>query len=348
MNPASTMLWPGEMGARRETFVWISERLRYLGIRATTTLRARRHGWPKAEGARVWMLHGVVEHFMDRALEHNFTTLADFRDCVSVFRRRRPVGLEELARFVHSDEGTPPDGVLITFDDGYRNNLLACEVLAKAGLKAAIFVCPGIPDGRTVWPAEVSLLVLQGGRNRLDILGRQWDLSDPMARRDACRRIRAEMKRLPAGERVRVLEELEAQFPQGFVEECLSRYPSLQLLSREEIRQLAQAGIAIGSHGMSHEIQHEQQSDEVLSHEIVKSKSAIEKLTGRECLAFAYPNGDYVAESRSLLKAAGYRLGLTTHRGCLTPQVDPYLLPRMEGSRVEAAVRDAYYLAEKI
>lgn len=322
--------------------------IRYLGLRAATALRAKKHGWHRVKGVRVWMLHGVVERFADRSLEHNFTTMTDFRECVTVFRRLNAMGLEELRAHLEVEGETPENGVLITFDDGYRNNLAACELLAKSGLKAAVFVCPGIPKGRTIWPAEVTLLVLQGGRRSLEVLGRRWELSDPAARLDACRRIRAEMKRLPATKRVIAQEELEAQFPPGTVEELLSRFPSLMLLTAEEVRQLATAGISIASHGMHHEIHHDKQHSEVLRKEIVDSKSAIEKCTGQKCAAFAYPNGEYSSASIQLLKDSGFRLAFTTRRGCLTGHEDPFLLPRMEGSRIQAAVRDAFYLAERI
>lgn len=296
----------------------------------------------------MWMFHGVVDRFADRNVEHNFTTLADFRECLTVFRRLRPVDLEDLHAHLKGEREAAADGVLVTFDDGYRNNLAACEELAKSGLGAVVFVCPGVAKGRSIWPAEITLLVLKGGRNRIEVLGQRWDLTDPAARLEACRRIRAEMKRLPAAERAAAQEELEGQFPRGLVEELLSKFPSLQLLRPKEMGQLATGGFTIASHGMHHEIHHARQSQDVLLKEIVESKQAIESATGRECGAFAYPNGDYTAVSIQLLKNSGFRLAFTTQRGCLTGEEDPFCLPRMEGSRIEAAVRDAFYKAERI
>lgn len=324
------------------------DRMPYWVGRAAAGFRAARHGWKRAKGARVWMFHGVVEKWTDAVLQHNFTTLERFRECISVFRRLRPLSLDELCAYLTRGQQPPEDGCLITFDDGYRNNLLACEELGKYGMRAVIHICPGIPPGRTIWPAEVNLLLIKGGLKAVELLGRKWDLSDDAKRADACRQIRRELKKMPAGKRMAAIGELEAQFPRGKVEELVWAHAELQLLSKDEVVQLQNAGHGIGSHGMQHEVHNENQELEVLRAEIEDSKREIETMTGKKCLAFAYPNGDARAESAEILREAGYLVAFTTERGCLAGRLDPYRIPRMEGSRREAAIRDAFYLAARI
>jgi len=313
--------------------------------RGGMAIRAWRHGWRRIKGTRVWMFHGAVDSFKDRAVEHNFTTYADLEQCASVFRRLTPIGLAELAHAVRHGKSTPEDGALITFDDGYRNNIPACELLRKAGIRVAVFVCAGYPGGSTIWTAEVTLLVLHGGKEKIEILDREWLLDDENRRRAACRCIRGEMKRLPASQRLAVLNALREQFPRGRSEELLEQFESLRLMTWEEIRYLNSLGVEIGSHGMFHEIHNESQEKAVLEFEARRSKEEIERQVGVSCFAFAYPNGNVNGNSAAILREAGYELAFTTERGVLKPDQEPFRLPRVEGSRLHAAVRDAYYHA---
>jgi hypothetical protein len=79
----------------------------------------------------------------------------------------------------------PPTSV-ITFDDGYANNLQAAEILDPARLPWAVFVSTGaLGRENSIWTVELSLLIFHGQAEKVESLGRVWSLSNRQAREDA-------------------------------------------------------------------------------------------------------------------------------------------------------------------
>lgn len=105
------------------------------------------------------------------------------------------------------------------------------------------------------------------------------------------------------------------------------------LMSAEQISMLASEGIEIGSHGFVHAPLSETAGSE-LERELVRSREALEHLTGRQVGSYAYPYGAApTAEARSLVEAT-YAAACTTRVGAVELRPDVYALPRV----------DAYYV----
>lgn len=77
------------------------------------------------------------------------------------------------------------------------------------------------------------------------------------------------------------------------------------LLDADEVRQLAAAGIEIGSHGATHTRLPGLPAARLRA-ELVDSRAALCRLTGREVRGFAYPWGANDAAVRAAVAAAGY------------------------------------------
>ena len=73
-----------------------------------------------------------------------------------------------------------------------------------------------------------------------------------------------------------------------------------------QVREMAAAGIEIGSHGCSHRILTRLKAEEA-EEELVRSKAQIERLTGRPIQHFAFPNGATNRDLMMLAGKAGYR-----------------------------------------
>lgn len=122
------------------------------GWKATT--RATLCGLYKYSGAmslheRLARLTGV--QFMTIVLFHRVTdvipedgltvSVERFRRiCTMLARRFRVVSLGEIFRIARSGEPMPARTLAITFDDSYRDNLQAAQILADLGLPATFFV----------------------------------------------------------------------------------------------------------------------------------------------------------------------------------------------------------------
>ena len=106
-------------------------------------------------------------------------------------------------------------------------------------------------------------------------------------------------------------------------------YPSRRLMSESELREMGGAGIAIGSHTLTHprlpELDAAAKRDEIRG-----SKARLEDVIGRGVTAFAYPYGLFDDDARLAVEEAGYRVGCSTRSGFNGPDVDRYLLRRVE------------------
>jgi len=106
--------------------------------------------------------------------------------------------------------------------------------------------------------------------------------------------------------------------------------PSVPLLSRDEILEMAAHGISFGAHGATHR-RLTGLSPQEREQEILASREALEALLGQEVRFFAYPHIDQDPEIRQEVARAGYR------GACGGEQVthEPYLLHRIDLSQSE-------------
>jgi peptidoglycan/xylan/chitin deacetylase (PgdA/CDA1 family) len=99
-------------------------------------------------------------------------------------------------------------------------------------------------------------------------------------------------------------------------------------LSWNEIKDMNNQGMEIGSHTMNHPDLSGQSSDIIIS-ESGNSKTIIEDKIGRKIYSFCYPAGAYRPEFFDILKNQGYLLTLTTHNGTIEDSNHPFELPRI-------------------
>jgi peptidoglycan/xylan/chitin deacetylase (PgdA/CDA1 family) len=244
-------------------------------------------------------------------------------------RRYRFVPLAELVSALEQRTPLTEPGVVITFDDGLRNVLRsALPILRKHGAPATVFVCSDYVNRGPLWTDEVALLVM---RAPIQLLaspvgdGVRYPLRGVVARERAAKAITASMKRLDPLARAEVLRRVQETCrpsggPVDVIPECHD------LLTWDEVRALADAGIEIGSHGRTHTVLTALEGIDARD-EIVRSKETIERELGRPCTLFSYPNGsrhDFGPEHQQMLIEAGYRaaatqiVGVNGHRSPLT------------------------------
>jgi peptidoglycan/xylan/chitin deacetylase (PgdA/CDA1 family) len=111
----------------------------------------------------------------------------------------------------------------------------------------------------------------------------------------------------------------------------------------EQIIEMAQDAVTIGSHTMHHSYL-PLVNDAQLPEELSGSKSMIEQRIARPVRYLSYPIGGYTPQAQAAARRAGYRAALTTNRGS-SRAVDPFAL-----RRVKMTERDAnpLYLLVKI
>jgi peptidoglycan/xylan/chitin deacetylase (PgdA/CDA1 family) len=122
-------------------------------------------------------------------------------------------------------------------------------------------------------------------------------------------------------------------------------YPgSDRVMSAEELREVADAGLDIQSHTRTHADLPTLEDNE-LDRELAEARVVLGNLLGRDVVYLAYPFGHYDAHVRAAVHRAGYRAAFTFRNGRITPGLDPYRLPRLPMWTDGNALRLAYNLA---
>lgn len=99
------------------------------------------------------------------------------------------------------------------------------------------------------------------------------------------------------------------------------------MMSEDELREMAAAGIEFGSHLLNHKRLTEMTEAEQVE-ELERSKSGLERLQDAQVLSIAYPYGAYDAGIIERTRSAGYQFGVTTDPGTNPAGVDPLCLRR--------------------
>jgi peptidoglycan/xylan/chitin deacetylase (PgdA/CDA1 family) len=122
-------------------------------------------------------------------------------------------------------------------------------------------------------------------------------------------------------------------------------------LTWDQIREMADAGVDIQSHTLSHAFLTRGRSGrggsdyyQWLSNELVASKRILEEKTGQPVRFLAYPYGDYDGVVAEATRKAGYSAALTCNYGPVTRGADPYRLRRVVIDRETSFARFRRYL----
>lgn len=221
--------------------------------------------------------------------------------------------------------------VVLTFDDGYRNNFTEAYPVLKA-LRApfTVYVATGLIDRTAVpwWEVMVSL-VEQTPRLTMRIGDGDFDL--PTATLSE--------KRLAARTLALELCSVAEDAQRDAIDRAAAAYgiDTRQMLSREmmdwdEVRALAAAPlVTIGAHTVGHYALARLERGRALR-EMDDSRDRIEAMTGLRPRHFAYPYGsDRTVGEREfdLASALGFATAVTTRRGVLGPKSRLTALPRI-------------------
>jgi peptidoglycan/xylan/chitin deacetylase (PgdA/CDA1 family) len=231
-----------------------------------------------------------------------------------------------------SGQALPRRACCITFDDGWRDNYQhAFPVLRAARAPATIFLVAGFIGTRyEFWPNRLARLLQSAGTSAAGAGSTRLaqllsGISAKPGEPDGALIDRAiqHCKSVPDSTMIELLDEAEGHRPDS------APVTGRSLLDADEIRAMRDSGcIDFGSHSVRHTRLVEGLDAQSLNHEVVESRSMLEKLLARPVELFCYPNGDVSATALRAVRDT-YRAAVTTQRGWNTPSADPYLLRRM-------------------
>lgn len=224
-----------------------------------------------------------------------------------------------------------------TFDDGYKNNFKAAEIIYElfGVVPLTIFLTTGlVGSNRSIWTVEFALLALLGRfrKYQLEFDGQEFAIGGTEQRLVAFNSIRHQLKQMNAQSRRFHCETIQEQALAGEIDRLLFEYPEFQMLNLDEIKQMQAMGVRFQPHGHNHEIFHAKQDPDVIKREIIESKEFIEKNLNEKCTQFAYPNGDYCESAISILKENEFTGAYTTKLGVAETLEGNFEIPRITPS----------------
>lgn len=245
-----------------------------------------------------------------------------------------PVSMEQFIDYIEKGIPLPKRALLITFDDGFDDNYYnAFPVLKKYNVPATIFVSTGyVSTDKTIWFDYLAALIYSIDDTELAIpeTGKNYSLNiNKKSRTRVMEEICEDLKLLPNNTRESVLKRLNSKYAD--VVNAIDTRPS-RMLSWQQIKEMSNSIISIGSHTVSHPVLTKLNSKE-LEYELSESKRILEEKLGCPVNSISYPNGNsdsFNDDVISKLKEIGYKVAFTYLSGCnYLPSENRFTLNRL-------------------
>lgn len=282
----------------------LKESLRALASHAAV------HGGLCALGRRLFPKPGAVIFYGHRVAADDEGYLEGLRpewldaQLAYLTRHYEVLSLSRLLRCYEERQPVPARSVVLTFDDGFRDNLTAgLPVLQRHGVTATIFLATGcVHRGELPWPQALGYLFQHTSRRAvtLDFAGqpREWDLTSAAARRRAYLQAKGYLGARPRREReawlARCARLLEVEPPHD------------RMLSWADVAELRAAGFEFGAHTVTHPWLAAIPWAEARE-EMEQSREDLREHLGLERPPFCFPAGSCNAPLRRLARELGFR-----------------------------------------
>lgn len=236
-----------------------------------------------------WSLHPLSPETFERQMEY-------------FARKFKILSLDRLVEYIRGGKSLPEKALVVTFDDGYKDNYLyAYPILQKYSIQATIFLTTGhIDSDELFWWDKVAYIIKHTSVKQLDLdeLG-SYPLQSQFNKSRSI--ITGRLKKLSDVRRQLLIEKLldssHVKIPRGLGRKLI--------LSWKEVKEMSDGGISFGAHCVRHPILTNMALEDARN-EIIRSKKDIEERLGKEVNAFSYPDGDFNAEIVRLVRKSGF------------------------------------------
>jgi peptidoglycan/xylan/chitin deacetylase (PgdA/CDA1 family) len=250
--------------------------------------------------------------------------------------------MPDVVSSLRAGQSLPPNTVVITFDDGYADNLAAARTLHAHGVSGTFFITSEcMQGGLPFWPAELRTLIpaIRAAALRLDVDGKEAviPLATPEDRRLSVKRV----NRIVKSNSILVRESLRDQL-RRLAGDPLVPNPMLRW---DELAEMQRLGMTIGAHTMTHP-NLPSAGLAAATAEIVGAKARLEQELRAPVTMFSYPNGGaecYYTPTLQKVVAEHYAAAASSRNAFAGPKSDLYALERIE---VEERLEDLAFALE--
>ena len=238
--------------------------------------------------------------------------------------------LPEIVKRLREHRALPRNTAAITFDDGYADNLEAARTLQRYGLSATFYITAGCLDGeQPFWPAEIRPLIAAVREPVLRLVAAgtatEIPLSTAAERRAAIRTVSRLLKAHPIPVREALREQLREAAGHVTLPRCMLRW--------DELAEMHQLGMTIGSHTLTHPNLPNAGADGA-EREVRGAKARLERELGVRVTMFSYPNGGaeryMTPEIARIVRETGYEAATTSRNAFAGRHSDLFALERIQ------------------
>ncbi len=257
------------------------------------------------------------------------------------------ISLDELSDWLDGKIKLNKKIVCLTFDDGYRDNLIhGLPILKKHQVPATIYVTNCLPNGTgLLWwyyfeefANKANRLILDSSIRKVEFCWK--DSNDAFSQ---FQQVSEAIKSIPS---IELRHVLKSSF--GLTDEEMEKHCREISLTWDEIKVLSdETMINIGAHTMNH-VSVKQQESELVKVEMLNSKLEIESKIGKKVAHFAYPFGgefDVCERDIKIASSLGFKTSTLNQPGNIfkTNKSRKQALARMPlGNRTEAERMNNY------
>ena len=277
--------------------------------------------------------HGLSLHDEHEWAPHLYLTPEVFRSRLNCLHEMGAsvLPLAEALRLLRRNS-LPPRSVAITFDDGFYDFLhQGLPILSEFGYPATLYLTTHYCHHR-VPVIDLGLGYILWKSKRTVMAFPEYGICEPVhtstgqERQDLMRRIVrwTDQNRLGTKEKDDVARQIAGKL--GIDYDQIVRRRMFQILSPEEVTEVAQSGIDIQLHTHRHRTPRERK---LFIREIEENRNQIRAMTGKNPVHFCYPSGMYEPEFFSWLDQCGVRTATTCDTGLASALSDSMKLPRV-------------------
>ena len=227
-----------------------------------------------------------------------------------------------------------PHCMVLTFDDGYRNNLThALPILSKYRAPATIFLSTGhITQREPFWYDRMDYAIQRLPKNheiQLDSRVIKFIQGNRLSLAAAFKELRYALKGNPdnySNTLIKINEivaELEDQAEQS-LRDIFEADAWTSLMTWDEVETAVQQGVTFGSHTVDHVLLGKMEED-MIREQLIVSRETIEKYTGIQCQFLCYPDGSFSSQVCNIAEQCGYKSAVTIMEGLNCPGNVPLL-----------------------
>jgi peptidoglycan/xylan/chitin deacetylase (PgdA/CDA1 family) len=243
------------------------------------------------------------------------------------------ITIEEIIEYIYENRELPSNSVLLTFDDGLKDHFHnVFPILKQYEIKGSFFIPIKPIEEKKVLDVHKIHLILAKIRDFNIIINeikkhisqnkRLYNLRSfqeyyqsfsLFSRYDPKEIIfikRMLQRELPEQLRIKIVDELFRRFVINDEVDFAEKF----YVNLEEMKEMTESGMYIGSHGYSHKW-FTKLSNIELEKEVSLCVKFAKKNCGNNDLVMCYPYGGHTASIANLIKKMGYKLGLTTNVG---------------------------------